>query len=248
MRSRRGEPLVDPERPAWQHSRRRRLPRARARPCARRRPLVQQRGQRPRPQGCSLRARPAPQRTVGGSHRQFRGHRERTPEFEQWHHAVDHLPEPPLRTRPGLAQRSLLPTLRPRGGRIRSATAGMPCQQHSTPAHGSIRQGYRGGIPGLPVPSWRGRGRTRVDSFIALQGPDHPRRCGRPPRAGQPSPIMVSTRSSASRIAETTSLVDAAGRSSLTAADCVSIRLYSAASPAIDRKSVRTSTIGLFVP
>ena len=138
-RSHRGRPRSDPERPARPLSRRRRLRRERARPCERRRRLVQQPGQQPRPQESSLHARLDRQRTVGVSHRRHRVHREQTPEFGRWHHVVDHLPEPPFRTRPGLAQHSLLPTLRPGGDRVHSATAGKACQQPPIPARRPIR-------------------------------------------------------------------------------------------------------------
>jgi len=137
-RFRRGPPRADPERPARQRSRHRRLRRERARPCERRRRLVQQPGQQPRPQESSLLSRPDQQRTVVVSHRQYRARHEQTPELERWHHVVDHLPEPPIRTRPRLAQHSLLPTLRPCGDRIHSATARKACQQPPTPARRPI--------------------------------------------------------------------------------------------------------------
>ena len=143
----RGRPRSDPERPARPLSRRRRQRRERARPCERRRRLVQQPGQQPRPQESSLHARLDRQRTVGVSHRRHRVHREHTREFGRWRHVVDHLPEPPFRTRPGLAQHSLLPTLRPGGDRVHSATAGKACQQPPIPAAGRSAPRRRCAVP-----------------------------------------------------------------------------------------------------
>jgi len=129
----RGRPRADPARRDRPLSRRRRLRRERAHPCEQPPPLVQQPAQQPRPQASSPLARPGPQRTVGVSHLPHRVHHEQTREFERWHHADDHLPEPPFRTRPGPAQHNLLPTPRPRGDRAHSATAAKACEQLPIP-------------------------------------------------------------------------------------------------------------------
>jgi hypothetical protein len=160
----RGSPRGDPEWPDRPLSRRRRLRPARARPCERRRRLVQQPVPQPRPQASSLRARPDQQRTAAVSHRRHRAHREQTTEPERWHHVVDHQTEPPLRIRPRPAQHSPLPTLRPGGDRIRSAIAGMSRRQPPTPTAGptclrgaaKYRQQFPAGRPILAAESESG--------------------------------------------------------------------------------------------
>jgi hypothetical protein len=168
-RFRRGRPLADPERPARPLSRRRRLRRVRARPSERRRRLVLQPVQQPRPRESSLHARLDRQRTVGVSHRRHRVHRAQTPGFERWRHVVDRLLEPPFRTGSGLAPHSLLPTLRLRGDRVHSATAGNACQQPPTPvrrpmAYRTLRRTIKDGfLTTAPVASFQPNGYSRWD-------------------------------------------------------------------------------------